>query len=117
MNIQSILNNNSFQIAVTSSLVFLVVAFPPLFKFVDRLIAKTFGKRVGSNYYTVLLIHAVVVGVLMFLFTSYILKPVFKMLTTHDVAKSKDKKLEDKKPKNILENFSVGGKMTCGGGK
>ena len=116
MNIQSILNDNSFQIAVTSSLVFLVVAFPPLFKFVDRLIAKTFGKRVGSNYYTVL-IHAVVVGVLMFLFTSYILKPVFKMLTTYDVAKSKDKKSEDKKPKNILENFSVGGKMTCGGGK
>ena len=34
------------------------------------------------------------------------------MLTTHDVAKSKDKK-----PKNILEKFSVGGKMTCGGGK
>ena len=73
-------------------------------------IAKIFGKRVGKNYYTVLLIHAVVVGVLMFLFTSYILKPIFKMLTTYDVAKS-----EDKKPKNILENFSIGGKMTCGG--
>jgi hypothetical protein len=37
------------------------------------------------------------------------------MLTTHDVAKSEDKKSE--KPKNILEKFSVGGKMTCGGGK
>ena len=97
-------------------MVFLVVAFPPLFKFVDRLIAKGFGKRVGNNYYTVLLLHAIVVGVLMFLFTSYILKPVFKMLTTHDVAKSEDKKSEDKS-KNILENFSVGGKMTCGGGK
>jgi len=116
MNIQNILNDNSFQIAITSSLVFLVVAFPPLFKFVDRLIAKGFGKRVGNNYYTVLLLHAIVVGVLMFLFTSYILKPVFKMLTTHDVAKSEDKKSEDKS-KNILENFSVGGKMTCGGGK
>tara|TARA_B100000902_G_C27194191_1_gene855553 strand:+ start:248 stop:595 length:348 start_codon:yes stop_codon:yes gene_type:complete len=115
MNIQSVLNDNSFQIAVTSSLVFLVVAFPPLFKFVDRIIAKTFGKRVGSNYYTVLLIHAVVVGVLMFLFTSYILKPVFKMLTTHDVAKRDDKKPDESK--NILEKFSVGGKMTCGGGK
>ena len=115
MNIQSILNDKSFQIAITSSLVFLVVAFPPLFKFIDRLIAKTLGKRIGSNYYTVLLIHAVVVGVLMFLFTSYILKPVFKMLTTHDIAKSKDKKSD--KPKKILENFSVGGKMTCGGGK
>ena len=84
--------SNSFQIAFTSSLVFFVLAFPPLFKFVDRLIAKTFGKRLGSNYYTVLLIHAVVVGILMFLFTSYILKPAFKMLTTNDVAKSKDKK-------------------------
>ena len=112
MNIQNILNDNSFQIAITSSLVFLVVAFPPLFKFVDRLIAKGFGKRVGNNYYTVLFIHAVVVGILMFLFTSYILKPVFKMLTTHDVAKK-----TDDKPKNILEKFSVGGKMTCGGGK
>ena len=37
------------------------------------------------------------------------------MLTTYDVAKREDKKPE--KPKNILENFSVGGKMTCGGGK
>jgi len=53
----------------------------------------------------------------MFLFTSYILKPVFRMLTTHDVAKSNDKKSNDKKPKKTLENFSVGGKMTCGGGK
>ena len=112
MNIQNILNDNSFQIAFTSSLVFLVVAFPPLFKFVDRLIAKGFGKRVGSNYYTVLLLHAIVVGVLMFLFTSYILKPVFKMLATHDVAKK-----TDDKPKKILEKFSVGGKMTCSGGK
>ena len=34
------------------------------------------------------------------------------MLTTHDVAKK-----TDDKPKNILEKFSVGGKMTCGGGK
>jgi len=38
------------------------------------------------------------------------------MLTTHDVAKSDDKKSSDKS-KKTLENFSVGGKMTCGGGK
>ena len=31
--------------SITSSLVFLVVAFPPLFKFIDRLIA-TLGKRI-----------------------------------------------------------------------
>jgi hypothetical protein len=111
MNIQSILIDKSFQIAFTASLVFLVAAFPPLFKNVDRLFAKVFGKRIGSNYYTVLLIHAIIVGILMFLFTSYILKPVYKMLTTHDVAKLNDK------PKKTLENFSVGGKMTCGGGK
>ena len=109
MNIQSILIDKSFQISFTASLVFLVAAFPPLFKNVDRLFAKVFGKRIGSNYYTVLLIHAIIVGILMFLFTSYILKPVYKMLTTHDVAKSNDK------PKKTLENFSVGGKMTCGG--
>ena len=110
MNIQSILKDKSFQVAFTASLVFLIAAFPPLFKNIDRLLAKGFGKRIGSNYYTVLLIHAIIVGILMFLFTSYILKPVFKMLTTHDVAKS-----NDKKPKKTLENFSVGGKMTCGG--
>jgi hypothetical protein len=110
MNIQSILNDRSFQIAFTSSLVFLVAAFPPLFRIIDRLIAKSFGKRIGKNYYIVLVIHAFIVGLLMFLFTSYILKPVYKMLTTHDVAKS-----NDKKPKKTLENFSVGGKMTCGG--
>tara|TARA_B110000211_G_scaffold100411_1_gene116856 strand:+ start:307 stop:645 length:339 start_codon:yes stop_codon:yes gene_type:complete len=112
MNIQSILDNKSFQVAFTASLVFLVAAFPPLFKNVDRLFAKVLGKRIGSNYYSVLLLHAIIVGILMFLFTSYILKPVFKMLTTYDVAKS-----NDKKPKKTLENFSVGGKMTCGGGK
>jgi hypothetical protein len=115
MNIQSVLDNKSFQVAFTASLVFLVAAFPPLFKNVDRLFAKVLGKRIGSNYYSVLLIHAIFVGILMFLFTSYILKPVFKMLTTHDVAKSDDKKSNDKKPKKTLENFSVGGKMTCGG--
>ena len=116
MNIQSVLDNKSFQVAFIASLVFLVAAFPPLFKNVDRLFAKVLGKRIGSNYYSVLLIHAIFVGILMFLFTSYILKPVFKMLTTHDVAKSDDKKPDDKKPKKTLENFSVGGKMTCGGG-
>ena len=67
-------------------------------------------------FYIPLFIHAIVVGILMFLFVSYILKPVFKMLTTHDVAKSSNKKSDDK-PKKILEKFSVGGKMTCGGGK
>ena len=110
MNIQSILDDKSFQVAFTASLVFLVAAFPPLFSMVDRLLSKTLGKRIGSNYYIVLLIHAVVVGVLMFLFTSYILKPIYKMLTTHDVAKS-----NDSKPKKTLENFSVGGGLTCGG--
>ena len=109
MSIQSILNNKSFQVAFTASLVFLVAAFPPLFAIVDKLLSKAMGKRIGSNYYTVLLIHAVIVGVLMFLFTSYILKPVYRMLTTHDDGKDKQKK--------TLENFSVGGQMTCGGGK
>jgi hypothetical protein len=108
MNIQSILDNKSFQVAFTASLVFLVAAFPPLFKNVDRLLAKGLGKRIGSNYYTVILIHAVIVGVLMFLFTSYILKPVYRMLTTNTV---------NNKNKKTLENFSVGGKMACGGGK
>ena len=104
INIQIILNNKSFQVAFTASLVFLVAAFPPLFKNVDRLLAKGLGKRIGSNYYTVLLIHAVIVGVLMFLFTSYILKPVYHILTTHDVAKS-DK--QSSKPKKTLENFTL----------
>ena len=119
MNIQNILNDKSFQVGFTAFLVFLVIAFPPLFKNVDHLFAKVFGKRIGTNYYTVLLLHAIFVGILTFLFTSYILKPVYKMLTTHDVAKSSDKKSSDKKSSNkkTLEKFSVGGNLTCGGGK
>ena len=89
MSIQNILNDRSFQIAFTSSLVFLVAAFPPLFKIIDRLIAKGFGRRVGKNYYTVLLIHAFIVGLLMFLFTSYVLKPVFKILTGNNARPQK----------------------------
>jgi hypothetical protein len=127
MNIQSILNDRSFQIAFTSSLVFLVAAFPPLFRIIDRLIAKSFGKRIGKNYYIVLVIHAFIVGLLMFLFTSYILKPVFKILTGNALpqnalpqnalpqnAKPQNAKPQNAKPKKTLENFSVGGKMTCG---
>ena len=124
MNIQNILNDKSFQVGFTAFLVFLVIAFPPLFKMVDSVLAKVLGKRIGSNYYSVLLLHAIFVGILTFLFTSYILKPVYKMLTTHDVAKSSDKKSSDKKSSNkkssdkkTLEKFSVGGNLTCGGGK
>ena len=111
MNIQNILNDKSFQVGFTTFLVFLIIAFPPLFKIVDRVLAKVFGKRIGSNYYSVLLLHAIFVGILTFVFTSYILRPIYKMLTTHDASKSDDK------PKKTLEKFSVGGNLTCGGGK
>ena len=71
----------------------------------QKILATILGTKVGKNYYTVLVIHAVVVGLLMFLFTSYILKPVYKMLTTHKVEKKE----------RGLEKFSVGGSLTCGG--
>ena len=107
ISIKNLLQDKSFQISMTAAIVFLVVAFPPLFSIVDKLLATVLGTKVGKNYYTVLIIHAIVVGLLMFLFTSYILKPVYKMLTTHKV---------EKKEKG-LEKFSVGGSLTCGGGK
>jgi len=107
ISIKNILQDKSFQISMTAAIVFLVVAFPPLFSIVDKLLATVLGTKVGKNYYTVLVIHAIVVGLLMFLFTSYILKPVYKMLTTNKV---------EKKEKG-LEKFSVGGSLTCGGGK
>lgn len=116
MTIQSILNDNSFQIAIMGSLIFLIMASPPLFKYVDIALAKILGKGIGKNYYIALFIHAAIVGILIFLFVSYILKPIYKILTTNNDTKSDDTKSDDK-PKNILENFSVGGKMTCGGGK
>ena len=101
--IQNILKDKTFQISMTAANEFLVVAFPPLFSIVDKLLATVLGTTVGKNYYTVLVIHAVIVGILMFLFTSYILKPVYKMLTSNRV---------EKKEKN-LEKFSVGGSLTC----
>ena len=88
-SIQNILEDKPFQISITAAIVFLVVAFPPLFSIVDKLLAKVLGTEIGKNYYTVLIIHAIVVGLLMFLFTSYILKPVYKMLTTNKVEKKK----------------------------
>jgi hypothetical protein len=104
-SVQNILEDKTFQISMTAAIVFLIVAFPPLFSMVDKLLATILGTKIGKNYYTVLVIHAVVVGLLMFLFTSYILKPVYKMLTSNKV---------EKKGKN-LEKFSVGGSLTCGG--
>ena len=101
--IQNILEDKTFQISLTAAIVFLVVAFPPLFSIVDKLLATVLGTKVGKNYYIVLVIHAVIVGILMFLFTSYILKPVYKMLTTNKVEKKK----------KGLEKFSVGGELTC----
>ena len=106
-SVQNILQDKSFQISMTAAIVFLVVAFPPLFSTVDKLLSNVLGTKIGENYYTVLVIHAIVVGLLMFLFTSYILKPVYKMFTTQKV---------EKKEKS-LEKFSVGGSLTCGGGK
>ena len=103
VSIQNILEDKTFQISITAAIVFLVVAFPPLFSIVDKLLATVLGTDVGKNYYIVLIIHAVVVGLLMFLFTSYILRPVYKMLTTHKVEK------EEKG----LEKFSIGGSLTC----
>ena len=103
--IQNLLKDKTFQISMTATIVFLVVAFPPLFSIVDKLLATVLGTKVGKNYYIVLVIHAVIVGILMFLFTSYILKPVYKMLTTHKVEKKE----------RGLEKFSVGGSLTCGG--
>jgi len=105
MNINNILNDKTFQVSFTASLVFLIVASPPLFKVMDSLLAKLLGNQIGNNYYIVLLIHAIIVGILMFLFTSYILKSVFKMFESKEIPKKK----------KSLENFSVGGKMTCGG--
>ena len=104
-SVQNILEDKTFQISMTAAIVFLIVAFPPLFSMVDKLLATILGTKIGKNYYTVLVIHAVVVGLLMFLFTSYILKPVYKMLTSNKV---------EKKGMN-LEKFSVGGSLTCGG--
>jgi len=115
MNIQTVLNDKSFQVAFTASLVFLVAAFPPLFKFMDNLFSPVLGKNI-SNYYIILLLHAVIVGILMYLFTSYILKPVYKML--NDTDNSNVLKVQEvPKKKKSLEKFSVGGQMTCGGKK
>ena len=106
-SVQNILQDKSFQISMTAAIVFLVAAFPPLFSTVDKLLSNVLGTKVGHNYYTVLVIHALVVGLLTFIFSSYILKPVYKMLTTKTV----------KKKEKSLEKFSVGGSLTCGGGK
>ena len=106
-SIQNILQDKSFQISMTAAIVFLVVAFPPLFSIVDKLLSSVLGTKIGQNYYTVLVIHAIIVGLLMFLFTSYILKPVYKMFATKKVGKKE----------KGLEKFSVGGSLTCGGGK
>ena len=56
--VQNILNDKIFQISMTAAIVFLVVAFPPLFSTVDKLLASVLGTKIGKNYYTVLVIHA-----------------------------------------------------------
>ena len=107
VSVQNILQDKSFQISMTAMIVFLVAAFPPLFSTVDKLLSNVLGTKVGHNYYTVLVIHALVVCLLTFVFTSYILKPIYKMLTAQKV----------RKKEKGLEKFSVGGSLTCGGGK
>ena len=117
MNIQNILDDKSFQISFTAAIVFLIAAFPPLFKNVDLFISNIFGTRIGKNYYSVLFIHAIIVGILMFLLTSYILKPVYNIMTrknNNDVIADRIAPRKKERTKR-LEKFSVGGSMTCGG--
>ena len=103
--IDQIVNNSSLQIALVSAIVFIFVAFPPLFYYVDVLLSMILGNKIGSNRYIVLVIHAIAFGILIFLFSSYLFKPIVHWV--------KDK--ENNKKEDILDSFKVGGKLTCGG--
>ena len=103
--INQIVNNNSLQIALVSAIVFIFVAFPPLFYYVDVLLSMILSNKIGSNRYIVLVIHAIVFGILIFLFSSYLFQPMLHWVKDKDTDKKED----------ILDSFKVGGQLTCGG--
>ena len=46
--IQNLLKDKTFQISMTATIVFLVVAFPPLFSIVDKLLATVLGTMLAG---------------------------------------------------------------------
>ena len=96
--------NNILIATIISTIVFIVLTFTPLFNYVNKLLTDISGYELGDNIYIVILIHAFIFGLLI-----YLILISFKESDNKNIV-SEDKSDE---PEDKLEAFDVGGSLTC----
>ena len=80
MSIRQSLAMKSVQVSITASILFLIVANPFIFNIVDLGLATVLGTKIGTNHMIVLVLHAIVFGLLMYLYTKYFFDDAYQWL-------------------------------------
>lgn len=80
MTIRGSLAMKSVQVSITSSILFLILANPMIFNIVDMAFATILGTKYGTNHMIVLVLHAIVFGLLMYVSTKYLFDDAYKWL-------------------------------------
>jgi len=80
MTIRGSLAMKSVQVSITSSILFLILANPMIFNIVDMALATILGTKYGTNHMIVLVLHAIVFGLLMYVSTKYLFDDAYKWL-------------------------------------
>jgi len=80
MTIRGSLAMKSVQVSITSSILFLILANPMIFNIVDMALATILGTKYGTNHMIVLVLHAIVFGLLMYVSTKYLLDDAYNWL-------------------------------------
>ena len=79
---------------ILSTILFLILTFTPLFKYVDNLLTNLTGYKLDNNIYIVILIQAIIFGILIYAILSLLKEP-------------------ESEDDNKLEAFDVGGSLRC----
>lgn len=80
MSIRQSLAMKSVQVSITAAILFLIVANPLIFNIVDLGLSTILGTKIGTNHMIVLVLHAVVFGLLMYLSTKYFFNNAYEWL-------------------------------------
>ena len=79
-SLSNMLTTKSIQISITASILFLIVANPFLFNKVDTLFHMVLGGRYTSTRYLVLVVHAIIFGLLMYLANQYFFADLYRFV-------------------------------------
>ena len=89
--------NHILIVTIFSVILFMILAFTPLFKYVDNLITNLTGYEPKENIYVVLLVHVLIFAII-----------IYGILSLFSNGPEDKREPEDK-----LEAFDVGGSLSC----